>query len=334
MVSLQLSAADLLRCRFAISPVNEVVEAGRAIANPAALAAHGAWLREHDAGLQRLATANDFRPLFALLHPRVHTPEFLRPIPRAAVGEIDVELEQIAATPKERVRAEVERCLNSRGRIVQEVDRSLRSRDAAARVAEMLVALWNELVAPSWPQIRDCLERDIAYRSRWLAGRGLAAVLEDLAAPVTLERCRLIVEQRTNRVRRLDGVGMLLMPSAFVSAGFASIVDAETAPVTLCYPARGRGAIWFRPPSDPPARLSSLIGGTRTEILEAIEEPTHTTALALQLGRSRGNISDHLAVLRRSGLVGRARVGLHVIYTRTPLGDALLRGAAETASAA
>jgi hypothetical protein len=188
MVSLQLSVADLLRCRFAISPVNEVGEAGRAIANPPALAAHRAWLREHDPALQRLATAHDFRPLFALLHPRVHTPELLRPPPRAAAGEIDVELEQIAATSKKRVRSEVERCLNSRGRVVQEVDRPLRSRDAAARLAEMLAALWDEFVAPSWPQIRDCLERDIAYRSRNLAGRGLAAVLEDLAAPVTLGR--------------------------------------------------------------------------------------------------------------------------------------------------
>jgi hypothetical protein len=145
MVSLQLSVADLLRCRFAISPVNEVGEAGRAIANPPALAAHRAWLREHDPALQRLATAHDFRPLFALLHPRVHTPELLRPPPRAAAGEIDVELEQIAATSKKRVRSEVERCLNSRGRVVQEVDRPLRSRDAAARLAEMLAALATSL---------------------------------------------------------------------------------------------------------------------------------------------------------------------------------------------
>jgi hypothetical protein len=71
MVSLQLSVADLLRCRLAISSINEVVEAGRAITNPAALAAHRAWLRERDAALHRFATAHDFRPLFALL-PRVH----------------------------------------------------------------------------------------------------------------------------------------------------------------------------------------------------------------------------------------------------------------------
>jgi hypothetical protein len=294
MVSLQLSVADLLRCRFAISPVNEVVEAGRAIANPAVLAAHRPWLGRHDTALQRFATAHEFRLLFALFHRRVHTPEFLRPLPRAGVGEIDVELEQIAATPKERVRTEVERFLNSSGRIVQEVERSLRSRDAAARVAEMLAALWGELVAPSWPQIRECLERDIAYRSRELAGGGLAAVLADLAAPVRLEGCRLLVDQRLNLARPLGGVGLLLMPSAFASAGLAFTVDTAAASVTLCYPARGKGAIWFRPPSDPPAGLPSLIGGTRTEILEAIAEPTHTTALALRLGRSRATTKAHV----------------------------------------
>ena len=42
VVTLELSVADLLRCRFAISPVSEVIEVARAMANPAAHAAHSA----------------------------------------------------------------------------------------------------------------------------------------------------------------------------------------------------------------------------------------------------------------------------------------------------
>ena len=49
MVKLELSVADVLRCRFAISPVSEVIVVARAIVQPAARAAHSAWLHQHRA---------------------------------------------------------------------------------------------------------------------------------------------------------------------------------------------------------------------------------------------------------------------------------------------
>jgi DNA-binding transcriptional ArsR family regulator len=71
--------------------------------------------------------------------------------------------------------------------------------------------------------------------------------------------------------------------------------------------------------------LSDLIGPTRAEILRLLAEPTHTSALARRLGRSPGNVADHLKVLRDAGLVDARRAGRTVQYTRTQLGDAIAR---------
>jgi DNA-binding transcriptional ArsR family regulator len=331
--TLELSFADLLRCRFAISPVNEVVEIARAVANRAP-PPQGAWFRRHSAELRRVTNVDDLRLLFALVPPRGYIPDFLRPLPAGSAGEIQDELEQIAGTPGERVRFEIERCLTARAPVAPEVARSLRGGGVAARLARLLSKFWDELLRPDWPQVRDCLERDILHRSRGLARGGLAAIFDDLAPLVTLDGQQLLVDGVAERVRPVAGAGVVLMPSAFARPRSATILAAPTTPVTIRYAARGAGAIFFASSSERTAELPKLVGRTRAEILEAIDEPVHTTALARRLGRSPGNIADHLAVLRKSGLVRSTRVGLHVLYVRTPLGEALLRGTAEMAPAA
>jgi DNA-binding transcriptional ArsR family regulator len=334
MVTLELSFADLLNCRFALSPVNEVVEVARAAANPGARPAQTLWLRRHAGQVHRVAGRLDLRPLFAILPRRGDAPEFLKPLPKGFVGEIGAELEQIATTAEERVRAEIERCREGQAPLEPDVERALRAPGAGRRLADLLEALWREVVSPSWLQVRDCLERDIFRRSRALARGGMAAVFDDLAPLIALEGRRLMVDHYADCARSLNGAGLLLVPSASARPRMVSIPDASTRPVTLCYPARGTGAMSFRPSCDRAPELPSLVGRTRAEILEAIDEPMHTTALALQFRRSPGNIADHLAVLRRNGLVRSTRIGLHVLYVRTPLGEALLRGATEMAPAA
>jgi DNA-binding transcriptional ArsR family regulator len=329
MIKFVLSLADVLRFRFVISPLGEAVRLARALANPKTFAqgAHAAWLRGQQPALARLHQESDLRPLLALLSARHDFyPDFLTPTPEGAVGEISAELDQVRATPHAQLRHEIDYCLSVPGDIDADIQKQLRSPGAAIMLADLLQALWEAVIAPAWPQLRDLLERDVLYRTRLLARGGLASLFADLEPLLTLREQELFVDLSTEGTCVLDGRGLNLMPSAFIWPYAVALLDPQ--PPTLVFPARGVASL-FGGTQDAEAAVAQLIGQTRAEILELVAEPTHTSALARRLGRSPGNVADHLKILHASGLVVRARIGRNVMYSRTPLADALLEGSGQ-----
>jgi DNA-binding transcriptional ArsR family regulator len=326
-----LSLADALRFRFTISPLGEVVRLARAMANPKAFAqgAHVAWLREQRPALLRLQDEHDLRPLLALLSARPdYFPDFLTPTPDAEVGNIDEELQRVRAIDREQVAREIDLCLVDSRPFEPEVERQLRSGDVLVVLSDLLEVLWRTLVASRWQQLHDLLERDVLYRSRRLARGGLRALFADLEPLITLRERTLLVDLTSEGTHVLGGDGLLLMPSAFV---WPYALALGGSPPTLIYPCRGVASLfWSERGVD--ATVGKLIGPTRALILQHLGDPNHTSALARSLGRSAGNIADHLKVLHGCGLVARSRIGRHVMYSRTPLADALLTSARHTTS--
>jgi DNA-binding transcriptional ArsR family regulator len=322
VVTFVFTADDLLNCRFAISPVGEAMLAARVLARPASYAHRLHWLRAQSPVIVELAEERDLSPLLSLLPQHGYTPDFLTPPPTSPLADADDEFEQIRATPRAQARREIERSLHDRA-VDPAVWRVLRRPNAPALVADLLELVWTRLLEPSWEPLRELLERDVAYRARRLAEGGLTRLFDDLAPRVALRGRRLRVQQRTQAVLRLNGAGMVFCPSAFLWPQVATRVEPPSPP-TLIYPARGAALLWGEEPEHDSRATDRLIGSTRGSILRQLAEPASTTALARRLGRSPGNISDHLGILRESGLITRSRVGREVIYARTPLGHALV----------
>jgi biotin operon repressor len=315
--------ADLLRVRFAVSPLFETMDAVRL------LDGHREGRRHHAAWLTAVgpAAGAGLDALRALHGARGYVPDFVSPPPGRPVPSASEQIAEVRATPLDRVTRELLLCragelTPARTRAIDEL-----LRDPAAareRLADELELAFGRLLAPAWPRVLALLEADIAHRSAVLASRGLRAALTGLHPRVRTTGDAIEIDGPAERIERdLAGEGLLLVPSAFVWPNPVVILEAPWQP-TLVYPVRGVAELWRGRPLPSPAALARLLGPTRAGILGALGEPASTTALARSLGLSPAGVSAHLAALRDAGLAEASRRGREVRYTRTPLGSALV----------
>ncbi|TQS45361.1 DUF5937 family protein [Cryptosporangium phraense] len=326
MIRIELTADDLLRSRFALSPTFELDGLLRALSGlsrvrlPTGLAARARPV------YRRLLAETDLPAILALQSAH-RGANFLAPPPRTLAQTWDDELEAVRAAPPDAVRADIEECLARRPARAPAVLAVLGADDVQDRLARTLDRAWRELLAPEWLRLRAICERDVLHRAGRLGRAGWAAAFEDLHRQVRWKDGGLEIVRRSGgrQVVTADGRGLLLVPSVFVWPGVAVHTD-DPWPRALVYPTRGSAALWHHAPPSPEA-LGDLLGRSRAQLLTALDEPASTTQLAHGLGLALGAVGDHLAVLRRAGLVDRARSGRSVLYRRTPLAEALLAGA-------
>jgi DNA-binding transcriptional ArsR family regulator len=327
---LRFGAADLLRCRFAVSPLCETHEAVRTLGRPGRHGYHVPWLRR----MRNAVAGLDLSALLLFMPPRGgYTPDFLAPPPGApltASASFEDELACLRGTDPAVAHEEMVRSLacmpgaadTPQGRAM--LDDPAR---AVQRLADLTQDAWHALISTDWPRLRPLLEADIAYRSRMLADGGLERLFADLHPSLSWADGILTahIPGPPPEPQDLDGRGVLLMPSVFswpdVVSGFAPLWQP-----TVIYPARGMGRLWQAPATEPPDTLTRLLGANRAAILGGLDEPASTTALAHRLGLAPASVSAHLSVLRDAGLLVSHRAGRHVLYERTPLG-AVLAGA-------
>jgi DNA-binding transcriptional ArsR family regulator len=330
---LQFGTDDLLRCRFAVSPLCETHEAVRTLRRTERHGYHLPWLRRIHSAVRGL----DLTPLWLLMPQHGgYTPDFLGPPTLESGSPAPVfadELERVRGTDPSLARAELVRSLESTpGAARSAAGRAMLDDPARAvrELADLTERAWHALIAPDWPRLRDLLEADIAHRARQLAEGGLERLFADLHPRLSWSEGTLSVRTsyRGLQVQQLRGRGVLMIPSVFVWPDVVSGFAPPWQPAVL-YPARGVGNLWQRPTAGSAQALSRLLGANRAAVLSALDCPASTTALAARLGLAPSSVSAHLASLRDAGLLTSRRVRHQVLYERTALGIALLCGGAE-----
>ncbi|WP_238012516.1 DUF5937 family protein [Dactylosporangium sp. AC04546] len=302
MLRLVVDRADLLHTRFGVSPLFEL---GALLRKFAGLAPLGQFERLRPA-FERLRATTDLDAVLALQSAR-HGANFVAPPPAGMQQTWEDDIAAVRATPLEVARAEAPGWGSSP--------------DLVDRVADTLEAAWGTLLAPDWPRLRAICESDVVHRAGRLGHGGWAEAFDGLHPSVRWRDGAIEISGHPGvRTVASDGAGLLLVPSALVWPGMATYVDPPWRRA-IVYPARGVGAAF----ASTSAALAELIGRSRARILVALETPASTTQLAYGLELATGAVGDHLAVLRRAGLVRPARSGRSVLYRRTPLGDALVR---------
>jgi DNA-binding transcriptional ArsR family regulator len=320
-VVLRFGQAALLRCRFAVSPLHEATDALRSFTHPGREAYHLPWQREVRPRLAALGV----QPLLALMPHDSYQPDFLSPPPDGPFTEIDGELARVRATPPAQVAAELARCLEFHPARRQVTSRfpELSADPETVRdlLADLLHRAWEVLVKPWWPQLRDVLDADITYRARQLADAGIESTLSDLDPKIRWRAGALHVAVSAAAERDLGDDGIVLLPSVFNWPAVGVMLDPPWQP-TVVYPARGIASLW-RPPAGSSVDLARLLGRTRATVLTALAEPASTTGLAARCRLPVSSVSEHLTVLRGTGLVSTTRAGRFLVHQRTPLGVAL-----------
>ena len=323
-VRIRLGVVDLARTRFALSPLHELDGLLRTLTRPGRAPLPRAWAARLHPVLRRLRADTALDAVLAL-QSRDGGAESTVPPPAGPDQTVEQDLAAVRATPRAVLAGEVRQCLRDRPDLRADVRAVLTAPDAARLLADALAAAWDGLLADDWPAVAALCRRDLTWRADRLVRGGWPAALDGAHPRLSWDGSGLTVRDGDSREVAPSPAGVLLVPSVFVWPALA-VLDSAPWPVALVYPARG--AAGLRRPArrdgdTAAAGLGALVGRSRAAVLLALDSPASTTGLALSLDQATGAVGDHLAVLRRAGLVTGARVGRSVLYRRTPAGDVL-----------
>jgi DNA-binding transcriptional ArsR family regulator len=320
VITVPLTTADVQSMRFAYSPLAEVAESLYMIASGRVGLFHRPWFMAVRNELRRV----DLTLLNAIVPPRPLIADFLFAGATDTGTRIEDQLKRVAETPVDVLRRDVEAVWQDEP-VAPAARAVLGDPSGPKRLVEALWEYWSVAIEPNWRAMRAVLDDDVAHRGTELTKGGLGAMLAGLHPSVSVIGDVLHVDKPCPNQEDLASGGMTLVPSVFT---WPSVIFArsESRAYSLMYTARGVANPWIdgKPSEAGDDPLAALLGRGRAAVLTCLALPMSTTELAVRLRLSPPAISQHLAILRRSGLATSWRSGRRVLYRRSALADSIV----------
>jgi DNA-binding transcriptional ArsR family regulator len=248
-------------------------------------------------------------------------PDFLTPT--ADVRDIGEGAEAILSAPRWRVREEIGRLRPAGAPAARWLDELARGRTAAVRhLRRALHVYFETLLEPELPVLDEGVRIACAGGIQRYLRDGPEGLLRWLGPATSWRPPVLTVDYPVDRDLRLEGRGLLLIPTYFGVYHPVALADPRLRPV-LVFPIDA-GARLLAGRHGAGDHVSALLGPTRATILRSAVTGGTTTGLARQAGVALATVSHHTSVLRDAGLITTDRHENLATHAITSLGLAVL----------
>ncbi|SCD77956.1 DNA-binding transcriptional regulator, ArsR family [Streptomyces sp. DvalAA-14] len=189
-----------------------------------------------------------------------------------------------------------------------------------ARVRRTLEQCAEAFFDAAWTGVAVQLATDLSLKNDLLKRQGIGAALASVSDAITLapDGDSIIVDKLQDNATVAHGTEVTFLPSVFGRPHLVVVHAPRWQPV-VHYPVAEAGPAEPVPLETVTLRLEALAHPVRLRLLRTLARGPHTTGeLAHARELSPPEVSRHLAVLRRAGLLTARRRGRYVHYTLDP----------------
>ncbi|MFB7238755.1 DUF5937 family protein [Streptomyces sp. NPDC056269] len=172
--------------------------------------------------------------------------------------------------------------------------------------------------ADTWRRVRVQLSADARHKTELMRRKGLAEAVGDASSAMVLEEdeagSRIVVDKLVQGRTHAEGTGVTFLPTAFGWPHLFALHAPGWQPV-IQYPVPARDLGGGAPVDTVKLRMEAVAHPMRMRLSRSLARGAYSTSeLADTYGISAPEVSRHLAVMKKAGLITTQRRGRYVLH--------------------